>query len=129
MPELDTTKKIQNIEECNQQAPPPPMNMNMNENRESNCEFKRGGICKVHNTQGSKYWIPTKTWKKKSNGSYGYVSGRRVGYRCSSTQFLQPSSAIEKANPDGVVSNTAIQGVPSILPAINLDKESPQIEK
>ena len=128
-PELDTTKKNQNSEQSNLQTPTPPINKNINENGESNCEFKRGGFCKVHNVQGSKYWIPTKTWKKKTNGSFGYVNGRKVGYKCSSTQFLPPSSTIEKAFPDGVVSNTVIQRVPSTLPAINLDKGAPQIEK
>ena len=88
-----------------------------------------GGFCKVHNLQGSKCWIPTKTRKKKPNGIYGYVYGKKVGYKCSMTQFLPPSNTDEKTNPifntDGVVCNTEKQGVLSTFTTFNnLDEAS-----
>ena len=128
-PGLVTINKRQVSEQCDQQTPAPPINKNKNENGESHCEFKRGGFCKVHNLQGSKYWIPTKTRKKKPNGIYGYVYGKKVGYKCSMTQFLPPINTDEKTNPifntDGVVCNTENQGVLSTFTTFNnLDESS-----
>ena len=129
-----TNNKKQVPEDCNQQIPAPSTSNNKNDKEESHCEYKRGGFCKVHEIQGSKYWIHTRTWKKKSNGTYGYVNGRKVGYKCSSlTQFLPPSSTDEKVNPifntDGVVGNTANQRVLSTFATYDLDNEATQNEK
>ena len=59
----------------------------------SGCEFKKGGMCKIHQIKGEKIVTKIKEWVKKKNGLFGYVSKQQTTYRCSrrATIVGQPS--------------------------------------
>ena len=46
------------------------------------CTFKKGGVCEIHGTMGSKKTSKWKEWSKKRNGLYGYVNKQKTEYVC-----------------------------------------------
>ena len=52
------------------------------------CNFKRGGMCNIHNTQGKKYFTTTTNWKLLRNGLYGNVTVRKTNW----SSLCQPIS-------------------------------------
>ena len=74
-----------------------------------NCTFKRGGMCVVHNRLGTKDWKTTTSWKKKKDGSFGWVYGKKVIYRCEFSSKKKPGrtmdSVLKNSESDGAGNN------------------------
>ena len=46
------------------------------------CEFKRGGRCRIHDCVGVKRTITKQVWAKKRDGGYGWASRKLTTYKC-----------------------------------------------
>ena len=46
------------------------------------CEFKRGGMCKTHQKQGSKFKISVLKWQQDKSGLFKYVRTQQTKYTC-----------------------------------------------
>ena len=53
------------------------------------CEFKRGGMCKIHLVRGEKIVTKSKEWVKKKNGLFGYVTKQLTTYKCSRSADIE----------------------------------------
>ena len=75
--------------------------------KKENCSYKRGGWCNVHNKVGIKSIRQSKCWKKKKDGSFGYVTSKKVEYKCESTTMRKPAlpTGSSISETDGVQNN------------------------
>ena len=46
------------------------------------CEFKRGGRCKIHDCVGVKNTTSKQVWSKKRDGGYGWATRKQTTYKC-----------------------------------------------
>ena len=61
-----------------------------------NCAYKRG-VCILHNRKGVKYTMEERKWIDRGRGKgYGYVTRRKVKYRCEVGKLLRTSSSLTK---------------------------------
>ena len=59
-------------------------------NGQEPCSFKRGGMCSTHNRVGTRSIKQTKCWKKKKDGSFGYITSKKVVYTCEFNEMRKP---------------------------------------
>ena len=76
---------------------------------EDDCVFKRGGWCTTHSVAGRRIIKNGRVWKPKKDGTYGYVSQKKVSYICEKVDMNFPptnqlSDGIYTLKPE---SNTA----------------------
>ena len=84
------------------------------------CSYKRGGMCNIHNKVGTRSIIQTKSWKKKKDGSFGYVTSKKVSYSCESDglrKIVVPSCIISETDggPNNGSNSDAVLGLSSDL--------------
>ena len=60
-------------------------------NTEPECKYKRGGMCMLHETKGTKIVDSMKVWTKKKNGLFGYEWKKKVRYVCHDTGVAKPA--------------------------------------
>ena len=48
--------------------------------KDMQCDYKRGGWCKVHRKQGTKVLKVTRKWELLKNGLHGYRTHKKVTY-------------------------------------------------
>ena len=59
-----------------------------------NCAYKRG-VCILHNRKGVKYTMEERKWIDRGRGKgYGYVTRRKVKYRCEVGKLPRTSSSL-----------------------------------
>ena len=59
-------------------------------NGQEPCSFQRGGMCSTHNRVGTRSIKQTKCWKKKKDGSFGYITSKKVVYTCEFNEMRKP---------------------------------------
>ena len=71
-----------------------PMNsMNVEQNNKYECVFKRGGLCKTHGVMGRRNVKSKQVWKRKKDGTYGWITSKKVEYECEGlSNQMQPVS-------------------------------------
>ena len=71
---------------------------------QNECDFKRGGMCRIHMVRGTKVVTKTREWVKRKNGLYGYVTKQLTTYKCSGSAVLRghPSPTVVEENVTGV---------------------------
>ena len=86
---------------------------------QNECDFKRGGMCRIHMVRGTKVVTKTREWVKRKNGLYGYVTKQLTTYKCSRSAVLRghPSPTVVEENGTGVDSGL---GLGLNLPGDNL---------
>ena len=77
------------------------------------CLFKRGGLCTTHNVVGIRSTKQTKSWKQKKDGTFGYITSKKIVYTCRLEDSdirpaLELSAALPDSETDGVASNGTI---------------------
>ena len=61
-----------------------------------NCAYKRG-VCILHKRKGVKYTMKERKWIDRGGGKgYGYVTSRKVKYRCEVEKLPRTSSSLTK---------------------------------
>ena len=61
---------------------------------DENCVYKRG-VCVLHKMKGVKYTMVEKKWKDRGGGKgYGYVTSKKVRYRCEVKNLPRTSSSL-----------------------------------
>ena len=78
-------------------------------NKLESCTFKRGGMCNLHQIVGTRSTRTSKSWKKKKDGSFGYVTSKKVEYTCKFSNQSNPvnimGAGFKIPEPDGVMNN------------------------
>ena len=99
------------------------------------CVFRKGGLCTTHNIVGTRSIRQTKSWKKKKNGTYGYITNKKVIYTCELEGWndsLLDTGTADNSGPDGAAnnglkSNYISAGIPFNRSSLEMknDSESP----
>ena len=76
-------------------------------NNKEPCSYKRGGMCTTHNRVGTRSIKQTKCWKQKKDGSFGYITSKKVIYSCESNEMRKPviPASCENSETDGDPNN------------------------
>ena len=91
------------------------------------CSFKRGGMCIIHKKVGIKSIKQTRSWKKKKDGSFGYITSKKVSYSCESNELrklLTPSCIISETDggPNNGSNSDDVLGLSSDLEVETKDR-------
>ena len=79
------------------------------DNNLESCSFKRGGMCIIHKTVGTRNTRTTKSWKQRKDGSFGYVTSKKIVYTCKFSNQSKPvaflGAGCKLPETDGVTNN------------------------
>ena len=66
----------------------------------SECHFKRGGLCEVHKIQGKRRFTISRKWEKLKSGTYGNVYSKKTIWSSECQKTLARKSAIYPHHSD-----------------------------
>ena len=83
----------QNVKLSEEPTMEPMDSMNVKQNNKYECVFKRGGLCKTHGVMGHRNVKSKQVWKRKKDGTYGWITSKKVEYECEGfSNQMQPVS-------------------------------------
>ena len=93
----------------NQLQTTPSLEKTTTTDKEESCSFKRGGMCCIHNVVGTRSSKTSMSWKRKKDGTYGYMTSKKIEYTCSYSNKRKPvlseGAGYRISGTDGVSSN------------------------
>ena len=88
---------------------PPVAPSTTTDDRLEACTFKRGGMCNIHKIVGTKKTRTSKSWKQRRDGTFGYVTSKKIEYTCELSNQKKPAAFLgascEFPETEGVTNN------------------------
>ena len=75
--------------------------------------FRRGGLCTTHNIVGTRGVKQTKSWKQRKNGTFGYITSKRVFYTCMLEGLKKSALETDAASSNSETDGAAVNGTKS----------------